>query len=157
MNSIRQQIRNHSVALLSLAIAVSALGYNTWRNEKTEDQRNIRHAAFRVLETLGELREVVDERFYYQPFREDMSKESQLRLRGYGRAALTRDLLILLPPPAPASGQLLHSTWLKHYNSLDDLDPAGEHSQRAIDAELSIGKALDDTREVVLQLIRNLE
>lgn len=157
MISIRQQFRNHSVALFSMAIAISALGYNTWRNEKTEEQRNIRHAAFRVLETIGELREVVDERYYYHPFREDMSNESQLRLRGYGRAALTRDLLMLLPPPAPAKGQLLHTAWLEHYNALDDLNPAGKHSQGAIEAEQSIGKALEDARVEVLEVIRQLK
>ena len=46
------------MALISIFIAVSALAYNTWRNETTEEQRNIRHAAFRVLEDLGEVQEI---------------------------------------------------------------------------------------------------
>ena len=52
---IRKQLKQHSVALISLVIALSSLGYNTWRNETTEEQRNIRHASFRVLECLGDL------------------------------------------------------------------------------------------------------
>ncbi len=39
------QIRRNTVALISLAIAVSSLSYNTWRNEKTEINRNQRIAA----------------------------------------------------------------------------------------------------------------
>ena len=53
MATIGKQIHNNAVALISLVIAVSSLAYNTWRNETTEEQRNIRHAAFRVLENLG--------------------------------------------------------------------------------------------------------
>jgi hypothetical protein len=38
------------VALLSLAIALASLGYNTWRNETTESHRNARQAGFVVLD-----------------------------------------------------------------------------------------------------------
>ena len=68
MVSIRKQIHNNAVALISLFIALSSLAYNTWRNETTEEQRNVRHASFRVLESLGELQQVVDFRYYYLPF-----------------------------------------------------------------------------------------
>jgi len=44
MPNMREQIRNNMVALISLLIALSALGYNTWRNELTERNRNIRDA-----------------------------------------------------------------------------------------------------------------
>ncbi|MBF8293263.1 MAG: hypothetical protein HW392_2090 [Steroidobacteraceae bacterium] len=50
MPDMREQLRNNLVALISLVIALSALGYNTWRNELTERNRNIRAA--------GELRAV---------------------------------------------------------------------------------------------------
>ncbi|HET6564632.1 MAG TPA: hypothetical protein VFG52_04400 [Xanthomonadales bacterium] len=157
MRTIREQLRNNAVALLSLAIAITALGYNTWRNEKTEDQRNIRSAAFRVLETLGELREVVDDRYYYQPFRTGMGMESALRIRGYGRAAMTRDLMNLMPPPAPATGQELHAAWIKHFNVLDELGSDGKHSARATESEQAIGTALEESRKVVLEVIAGLD
>ncbi len=57
MLSFREQIRSNSLALISLAVAFIALGYNTWRNETTESHRNVREASFRVLESLGELQE----------------------------------------------------------------------------------------------------
>ena len=33
-NSVANQIRLNTVALISIIIAVSSLSYNTWRNEK---------------------------------------------------------------------------------------------------------------------------
>jgi len=60
MATLREQIRSNSVALISLSVALIALSYNTWRNETTESQRNIRQASFRVLESLGDLQEVAD-------------------------------------------------------------------------------------------------
>ncbi|MDX1554682.1 MAG: hypothetical protein R3212_01515, partial [Xanthomonadales bacterium] len=80
MVSIRQQIHNNAVALISLFIAVASLGYNSWRNETSEEQRNIRHAAFTVLEHLGEIQQVVDARYYYLGRGESIGSEGELRL-----------------------------------------------------------------------------
>ena len=43
------QLRRNLVALISLTIAISSLGYNTWRNEHSEDNRNKRFAAFEIV------------------------------------------------------------------------------------------------------------
>ena len=45
MTTLRQQLRNNSVALISLVVALTSLAYNTWRNERTEHNRNIRTAS----------------------------------------------------------------------------------------------------------------
>ena len=56
------QVYRHRLALLSLLVALISLGYNTWRNEATEDHRNIREAGFQVLLQLGELQQIVSHR-----------------------------------------------------------------------------------------------
>lgn len=38
------------ISVISLIIAISALGYNTWRNELTEHNRNIRASGFEALD-----------------------------------------------------------------------------------------------------------
>jgi len=43
------------LAMISLFVALSALGYNTWRNELTEQNRNVRQAGFEMLLHVGEL------------------------------------------------------------------------------------------------------
>ena len=58
-NSVANEIRRNTVALISIIIAVSSLSYNTWRNEKTEDNRNQRLASLEVLLKLNELQQVI--------------------------------------------------------------------------------------------------
>ena len=74
MATFRDQIRDNAVALISLIIAITSLSYTGWRNETSEHQRSIRGAAFRVLEELGELQEVVLYRAYFASASDDESK-----------------------------------------------------------------------------------
>jgi Tfp pilus assembly protein PilO len=41
-STFKQQVRRNMVALISLAVAVTGLGYNTWCNEVSEHNRNQR-------------------------------------------------------------------------------------------------------------------
>jgi hypothetical protein len=154
---VREQFRRNSVALTSLMIALAALAYNTWRNETTEEHRNVRHAAFRVLETLGELQQIVDARYYYFPLQADRRYEAELRLRGFGGAAMARDLMNLMPPPAPAAGRQLHASWLEHFNALDDLDAEGRHAEQARQAEATLRETLVRSRAAVIQVLEMLD
>ena len=157
MVSIRKQIHNNAVALISLFIALSSLAYNTWRNETTEEQRNVRHAAFRVLESLGELQQVVDFRYYYLPFEEQGEREGELRIRGFGSAAMIHDLMMLMPEPAPLAGGNLHALWLEKFDSLDELDSAGNHSAAAATAERELTAIISLARTAVLKVLQDLD
>jgi hypothetical protein len=157
MQTIRQQIHNNAVALISLVIAVTALAYNTWRNETTEEQRNVRHASFRVLESLGELQQVVDFRHYYLPFGELAKVEGELRIRGFGHVAMIRDLMMLMPAPGPAAGEELQRQWLERFGDLDDLDGSGNHTAAATEAERELTAAIARSREAVLEILKSLE
>src|SRR5262245_5330197 len=79
--SLRQQMRVNAVALISLAVALSSLAYNTWRNERTERNRSVRVAAFEVLKDLGELQVIVNFAYF--------SKDEKLGnpMAGWGRVA----------------------------------------------------------------------
>ena len=157
MQTILQQIRANSVAIISLMTAVIALSYNTWRNQTTEAQRNVRQAAFRVLENLGELQEVVNYRYYYFPFEQAQQREGELRLRGYGSASMARDLMYLMPPPAPAAGKNLFMHWNEQVNSLAELGSDGRHSAAAKTAEETLTDAIKQSRVAVIQLLEQLD
>ena len=157
MKTIRQQIQNNAVALISIFIAISTLAYNTWRNETTEEQRNIRHAAFRVLEDLGELQEVVDSRYYYLAFDHDIGSEGELRIRGFGSVAMVRDLMMLMPEPGPFAGEALHDIWLQRFGALDQLDDEQRHTTEAKQAEGELSQAIQQTRDAVLSVLRGLD
>lgn len=49
-----KQLQKNSLSLISLVVALSALSYNTWRNEQSEYNRNIRNAGFEVLLHIGD-------------------------------------------------------------------------------------------------------
>lgn len=157
MATIRQQIHNNAVALISLFVAISSLGYNTWRNEKTEEQRNLRHAAFTVLENLGEMQEVVDARYYYLAVGDEVASEGELRLRGYGSATMTRDLMALMPGRAPEAGEQMLDAWGTHFAALDDTDAGGRHTPKATEAERALTEAIQATRSAVIAVLHSLE
>src|SRR5262245_23568530 len=125
--SIGQQLRANVVALTSLAVALTALGYNTWRNERTEHNRNIRVAAFAVLTQLGELQVVVNSAVY--------GKEGTRMdpMAGWGRVALITDLSQLLPAPAPHRAEELHRVWQANWQDLTDNEISGERVTTEID------------------------
>ncbi len=157
MTSIRKQIHSNAVALISLFVAVSSLAYNSWRNETTEDQRNVRYASFRVLENLADLQQVVDFRYYYLPFDEQGKQEGELRIRGFGNAAMIRDLMMLMSTPVPAAGENLNKLWQEHFSRLDDLDTTGKHSVAAVKAEQELTGAIRRARKSVLKTLGNLQ
>ncbi len=140
MHTIRQQLRSNAVALISLVVALNSLGYNTWRNEQTEENRNSRVAAFEVLRHLGELQLVVNLAFF--------SKDSHLGhpMAGWGQVALISDLSQVLPAPAPQRAEQLHRVWQGNWRRIGD----NEESVNRISAEI------DRTRGVIREILRQL-
>ena len=86
-DQFRSQVQRNLVALISVFIAVSSLSYNTWRNEKTEYNRNQRNASFEVLLKLGELQELV----FYLHYDSDAEAKGNPRT-GWALALTVRDL-----------------------------------------------------------------
>ena len=103
--TVIQQIRSNLVAIISLVVAVSSLSYNTWRNELTEENRNIRFAGFEALKNLGELQTIVDYGHY------DKNSETGSPIEGWGRVLLVRDLSEIIKGPVPGKAQELFDTW----------------------------------------------
>lgn len=49
IRTIKEQLQRNTVAIISLAVAVTSLGYNTWRNEASEHNRNQRLVSIELL------------------------------------------------------------------------------------------------------------
>src|SRR6266568_9228165 len=115
---IRVQLKTNLVALISLVVALTALGYTTWRNERTEYNRNVRVAAFETLKQIGEAQIIVE----YAHFK----KNRQLGdpLQGWGRMIYIRDLATLLPAPAPTDAERLWVAWRDNIERLEQDDDA---------------------------------
>ena len=110
---IWRQIKVNVVAIVSMVVALAGLGYNTWRNEHTEINRNTRVAAFEALKTLGEAQIVVE----YAHFKRNRQLGDPVQ--GLARAQYLRDLSRILPPPAPDDAERLWAAWRDHANKVE--------------------------------------
>ena len=110
--TVIQQLRNNLVAIISIVIAVSSLSYNTWRNELTEKNRNIRFAGFETLKNLGELQTIVDFGHY------EKNTEMGSSIKGWGRVLLIRDLAYFIKGSVPDKAQILFDTWQANWEGI---------------------------------------
>ena len=140
--SFLKQVRNNSVALISLFIAISSLGYNTWRNEKTEANRNQRHAAFEILVKLNELQQVA----FYHYYDKDINGKGNPRT-GWTYVLTIQDLSKILYQPIPESYSRLQKTWEENWQNL-------ETEQKSMDTILL---SIDNVRVDVLLLLKTLD
>ncbi|KAG1707669.1 hypothetical protein GQR58_003329 [Nymphon striatum] len=136
------QIKQNSLALISLFVAFSALSYNTWRNEASEENRNIRTAGFEVLLHIGNLQRIA----YLAHFDKDEYRGNP-RL-GWTEVLLIKDLCQLLPDSTQKKSETLVSVWGKNWKTLSESDEA---------AVANIDIALNTLRKDVLQVVRQLD
>lgn len=133
---IKEQIRRNAVALISLAIAITSLGYNTWRNEASEYNRTHRLVTLEVLMKLGDLQQLV----WHHHYDKDYEDKGNLRT-GWALVIVIRDISQILDEPLPASTSDLHKVWSDYS---DDLDTSADAKQAIIDAiEVVRGDALE--------------
>ena len=143
MVTFKEQIRRHSVALISLILAFTSLAYNTWRNEQTEANRNVRAAGIEYLLKLGELERVVFfSQFETGPDRGDPKEGWAYLLTAEDLASLTADSVI----EATAS---LRTVWGDQSNEL------GESQDEA--AYNTISGAIDVARSAMLNTLDSLD
>ncbi|HEY2807825.1 MAG TPA: hypothetical protein VGI91_03440 [Steroidobacteraceae bacterium] len=116
MMTLRQQLRSNTVALISLAVALSSLGYNTWRNERTEHNRNIRTATFEILTKLAELERVV----FLAQYDHDAASGSPRT--GWTYVLVIRDLATVAPQPVATRSAELQQAWAENWEGLGKAD-----------------------------------
>lgn len=141
MPTLREQLRRHSVALISLAVALTSLGYNTWRNEQTEANRNVRTAGIELLLVLGELEQVA---FFLG---HDQASGRGNPREGWAYVLTARDLASLTAEPAQTAVGTLFVTW--------EADWAKLGADKAARDRLS--GAIDDARESTLSVLASLD
>jgi hypothetical protein len=125
--SFREQVRRNLVAIISLALAILSLSYNTWRNELTEHNRNIRQAGFEMLLTLGEVHQIV---FFLHYDRDEDRGNPRL---GWAKVLLVADLATIMPPSVEAAADSLTATWGANWSALGKDEIAARRVSDAVD------------------------
>jgi hypothetical protein len=141
MSNFRQQLRDNAVALISLTVALSSLGYNTWRNERTEHNRNIRAATFELLTKVSELQRVV----FLAQYDRDLSGGSPRA--GWTYVLAIRDLSTVGPAPLPAQAEELQRVWSGNWEGL------GKDDETAVNR---IDDVIGRLRDATLSTLRSL-
>lgn len=124
----RDQLQRNAVALISLAIAITSLGYNTWRNEASEYNRNQRLISIEVLRNVGQLQQVI----FHNAWEMDAADKGNPRT-GWVHVLAIRDLAQLLDGPAAASGNQLWSAWDQDWNKLKPGSKAYDRVTQALE------------------------
>lgn len=129
------------VAIVSLVVAFTALGYNSWRNEQSEFNRNIRRAGFEMLVHVSALQRIT----YLAHFEQDM--EGGNPRNGWVEVLVLRDLAMLMPESIAVHADKLHTAWNDNWMGLGKSDLA----------VAAIDQAIDDLRKDVVAALEALD
>lgn len=140
MSGMRQQFRDNLVAITSLVVALSALGYNTWRNEVTERNRNVRVAGVELLKEIGSLQQII----FYAHFAEGDARGDPRM--GWADVLTIDDLAAMMPAEVTREAEALREVWEANADGLVD----DEDAFRRIDL------AIDELRQATLAAMRAL-
>jgi len=110
--SIRDQLKRNSIAYLSLFIAITGLLYNTWRNETSEYQRNLRDASFFAIEQLANFQSAVNDAAYSGGC--DLKRDFD----AWSNVLALRTLAQVLPEPAMLEILSLDKIWQDNHTEL---------------------------------------
>jgi hypothetical protein len=138
---IVDQIRNNQLAIISLLVALTALGYTTWRNELTEENRTIRQAGFEMLVHVADLRQIT----YLAHYDKNMVEGNPRK--GWTKVLVIKDLAALMPANVMQSSASLFDAWDTNWSGLGE-DGA---SVAAIDG------AIDELRLAILAELKMLD
>ncbi|MGH8204557.1 MAG: hypothetical protein ACREST_08100 [Steroidobacteraceae bacterium] len=157
MSGMRQQLRDNLVAITSLVVALSALGYNTWRNELTERNRNIRAAGIEMLQEIGSLQQIV----FYAHF-EEREDDQEFDPRGDPRMGWVdvftiNDLAAMMTAEAERDAARLRAVWEADSDKLIvDREAAATELAESRAAFQRIDGAIEELRRTALAALRAL-
>ena len=139
--TIKLQIKQNTVALISLIVSIVTLVYITWSNHVAEEHQIYRLSGFELLKNLGELQVIVNYS-YYEP-------ENQMGnpMLGWGHIALIQDLSKLMPSPIPEKANGLISVWSENWESI-------KKNEKSADI---ITNQIDSNRLALVKLLMNLK
>lgn len=115
-------------SIVSLMIAMVGFSYNTWRLEVTEDNNNIRTAAFEVFTHLAELEQIL-----YAAHYDGNTVEGSPR-KGWVKVGMINDLSLLISPKTQTKADTLRQHWQKNWQIVAENNEAVNQLVADIDA-----------------------
>ena len=128
MSTLLQQMHRNLLAIISLVVAMTALGYNTYRNELTEDNRNRRAAGFSMLQELSELQLLID----YAHYDKDTVKGNPIA--GWGHLLYLKDMSYLVSAEVVVETEALIRIWDHEWQTVRDNEASKQRVTASINA-----------------------
>ena len=141
MSTLLQQMHRNLLAIISLVVAMTALGYNTYRNELTEENRNIRFAGFSILQELSELQLLID----YAHYDKDTVKGNPIT--GWGHLLYVKDMSYLVSDEVVSETEALIKVWGHEWQTVRN----DEESNQRVTA------GINDLRELIRHTMASLD
>jgi len=140
MSSSSSFLSKYGLSLISLIVAVTALTYNTWRNELTESNRNVRASGFEILREVAYLQLLVDQAFYAP---EQVKTDP---IVGWTKVNFIQSLTYVMPKNVQVAATDLKIIWQENWEHIDERKRANE----------VITAANKELEQAVLKSLRNL-
>ena len=126
--SVLEQLRRNQLAIISLIVALTALGYNTWRNELTEENRTVRQAGFEMVVHVSDLQRIAYLAHY------DSDPVGGNPRKGWAEVLVLQDLSVLMPDDVQEATAELATAWGENWAQLGNEATAIKPVDDAIDA-----------------------
>ncbi len=139
--SLKQQVKQNSIALLSIMIALLSLANNTWQFEQSEINRNIRTASFETLKALNDLQLVVDYAFY------ENQQEHGNPIVGWSHVLYIESISPAVSAQSSQQAQSLKQIWQQHWQQISS-------HQQSVD---KITQAIMQVRSSVLDALAKIQ
>jgi len=123
--SFKKQLKQNLLAIISLTVAITALGYNSWRNEHSEENRNYRAAGFEIMREAAHLQYVIDTATYAS------DKQKTIPIDGWVSVNLMVSLSELMMPEIQQRASHLKNVWSEDFSSLTENESANERISEA--------------------------
>ena len=124
-SSFKNQLQNNLLAIISLFIAISALSYNSWRNEQSEANRNLRAAGFEIMREAAHLQLLIDTATYS----ENVSSDDAIK--GWVSINLIVSLSELMTAEIEQIAIELKSVWSENWSDLYQTGIANQQISKA--------------------------
>jgi hypothetical protein len=140
--TFRDQIRANALALISLTVALFSVSHSTWRNERTEYNRNVRAATFQLLAKLADFERIV----FLAHYDRDLANGNP-RI-GWTDVIVIHDLASVAPAPLETKAAKLRDVWRDNWEQL------GSDKEDSVDR---IEASVEDLRQATLSALRGLK
>jgi hypothetical protein len=141
LKNLKEKLKIYYImSVFSVLFALLGFSYNAWRMEVSEENNNVRTAAFEVLTHLGELEHIILSAHYDNDIIEGNPR------KGWVKVGLVVDLSALISPNVADKAVIIKTVWADSWHLLD--------------TEESVVKALvskiDDTRMAIKMILKDM-